>query len=51
MRVLPGGKRIDARADQLQKFEVRRASRDIIHYGGATVYALVSGPGKEGEGI
>jgi hypothetical protein len=36
--------------DQLQKFEVRRASRDIIHYGGATVYAVTLGPGQEGQG-
>jgi hypothetical protein len=44
-RVLPGGGRIGASADQLQKFEVGVPSRDIIHYGGATLYALLLWPG------
>jgi hypothetical protein len=44
-RILPGGRRIGASADQLQKFEVGVSSRDIIHYGGATLYALLLGPG------
>jgi hypothetical protein len=48
---LPGGEWVDSSAAQLQKFEVRRASRDIIHYGGATMYEVHAGASEEGEGM
>jgi hypothetical protein len=35
----------------LQKFEVRRASRDIIDHGGATMYAVLLGTCKEGQSM
>jgi hypothetical protein len=34
-----------------RKFEVGVLGRDIIHYGRATVYALVPGAGSEGKGM
>lgn len=46
-----GGKRIGASAELLQKFEVRRTSRDIINYGGATMYEVLPWASKEGKGV
>jgi hypothetical protein len=34
-----------------KKFEMRRLRRDTINYGGATMYALLLGAGKEGKGM
>lgn len=50
-RFLPGGECAEASTAQLQKFEVRRASRDIIRYGGATMYEVLAGASEEGNGM